>query len=523
MTVLYDTTLRDGTQREGVSLSASEKLRIARLLDDLGVAYIEGGWPGSNPKDIELFERARDVEWRNAKLVAFGATRRKDVAVEDDPSLAAILASGTEVCTLFGKSSMLHVREVLKTTPDENLSMIRQSVAYLVAHGREVIFDAEHFFDGFAADPSYALSCLVAAVNAGASTVVLCDTNGGSYPWDVERITRDVAQVAGAPVGIHAHDDSGCAVANSLAAVRAGAQHVQATMHGWGERCGNANLNTIAAALELSMGISALADGALASLTSVAAEVARVAGVPEDPHAPYVGRSAFAHKAGVHVSAIRRCPRAYEHVDPAAIGNGSRIVVSELSGRANVYSFAEAFGVSAEDTLAREVLDEIEHEEANGYSFDRAEGSVALRLERRRPGYRKPFEVIRYRVQIGRGEGEQPYAEVTVKTRVGDAEMHTVGAGRGPVEAFDLALRKALEPWVPEVARIRLTDFAVRIINGDAGTEATTRVWIEHSAGGHAWGTVGVSDNVIEASRKALIDGLEHGLAVLRAQRMEAS
>lgn len=523
MTALYDTTLRDGTQREGLSLSASEKLRIARLLDGLGVAFIEGGWPGSNPKDAELFARARDAEWRHARLVAFGATRRRGIGVEDDPSLAALLACGTSVCTIFGKSSILHVREVLRASPDENLRMIQESVAYLVAAGREVIFDAEHFFDGYALDPSYAMQCVVAAANGGASTVVLCDTNGGSFPWDVERVTRDVALVAGRPVGIHAHDDAGCAVANSLAAVRAGAQQVQCTLHGWGERCGNANLCAIAPALELSFGVRALAEGALARLTATAAEVARIAGVPEDAHEPYVGRSAFAHKAGVHVSAIRRSPRAYEHVDPARVGNRSRVVVSELSGRANVLSFAERMGWSAQDSLAREVLSEIEREEAAGYSFDRAEGSVALRLERRRAGYRRPFEVLRYRVQVGRGEGEEPYSEVTVQTKVGERVFHTVGAGRGPVGAFDEALRKALEPVVPEVARIHLTDFAVRIVDGDAGTDARVRVWIEHAVGGQAWGTVGVSDNVIEAARGALVDGLEHGLAVLRAQRSEAS
>ncbi|MBX3269063.1 MAG: citramalate synthase [Sandaracinaceae bacterium] len=523
MTLLYDTTLRDGTQREGLSLSASEKLRIAGLLDALGVAYVEGGWPGSNPKDAELFARARDVEWRHAKLVAFGATRRRGLGPEDDPSLSALLACGTDVVTLFGKSSMLHVREVLRVSPDENLRMIRESVAYFVAHGREVIFDAEHFFDGYALDASYAMQCLVAAVNGGASTVVLCDTNGGSFPWDVERVTREVVELAGRPVGIHAHDDTGCAVANSLAAVRAGARHVQCTMHGWGERCGNANLCAIAPALELKLGVRALADGALARLTATAAEVARIAGLADDPHEPYVGKSAFAHKAGVHVSAIRRTPRAYEHVDPSAVGNSSRVVISELSGRANVISFAERLGWNAQDTLAREVLSEIEREEAEGYSFDRAEGSVALRLARRQAGYRPPFEVLRYRAQLGQGEGEQPYAEVTVQTKVGERVFHTVGAARGPVGAFDEALRKALEPVMPEVARICLTDFAVRIVDGDAGTDARVRVWIEHSVGGHAWGTVGVSDNVIEAAKGALVDGLEHGLGLLARARSEAS
>lgn len=516
---LYDTTLRDGTQREGLSLSSGEKLRVTTLLDRLGVAYIEGGWPGSNPKDADFFERARDLSLQHAKLSAFGATRRRDVHVEDDPSLRAMLAARTPVCTLFGKSSIAHVREVLRVSPDENLRMIEESCAFLRAAGREVIYDAEHFFDGWALDASYALATLVAASRGGAQTLVLCDTNGGSFPWQVEEAAREVSRLVGAPIGIHAHDDTGCAAANSLAAVRAGARHVQGTMHGWGERCGNASLCTLAPALELGMGLPALPDGALATLTSVAEQIARVAGLDADPHAPYVGRSAFAHKGGVHVAATRRWAEAYQHVMPELVGNRTRVVVSELSGRGNVLSFAEERGVPLAESVAREVLAEIEREEAEGYSFDRAEGSVALRLERRSPSYRAPFEVERYRVQLGRGGDERPYAEVTVWTRVGDRLHHTAGAGRGPVEAFDRALREALEPTYPEIAEIRLTDFAVRILDGEAGTAATTRVWIEHrrkgpSATEHAWGTVGASDNVIEASRRALVDGLEYGLSL---------
>lgn len=524
---LYDTTLRDGTQREGLSLSVGEKLRILTLLDRLGVAYVEGGWPGSNPKDAELFARARALPLRHARLAAFGATRRRDLRAEDDPSLRALLEAETPVCTIFGKSSIAHVREVLRVTPDENLAMIEESCALLRAAGREVVYDAEHFFDGWALDPRYALATLVAAARGGASTIVLCDTNGGSFPWDVEEATREVVRLVGTPVGIHAHDDTGCAVANSLAAVRAGARHVQGTMHGWGERCGNASLCTLAPALELALGLPALPDGALRTLTSIAAQIGGVAGLEGDPHAPYVGRSAFAHKGGVHVAATRRWAEAYQHVMPELVGNRTRVVVSELSGRSNVLSFAEERGVAVEESVAREVLAEIEREEAEGYSFDRAEGSVALRLERRAPSYRAPFEVERYRVQLGRGKGERPYAEVTVWTRIGDQVLHTAGAGRGPVEAFDRALREALAPSYPEIARIRLTDFAVRILDGAAGTSATTRVWIEHrlqgpSATEQAWGTVGASDNVIEAARRALVDGLEYGLSLERNEHDRA-
>jgi 2-isopropylmalate synthase len=512
---LYDTTLRDGTQREGLSLSVGEKLRIAQRLDAFGVAYIEGGWPGSNPKDAELFARARDLPFGHAKLAAFGATRRAALAVEDDPSVRALLEAKTPVCTLFGKSSPLQVTEVLRTTLEENLRMIEETVAYLVGEGRTVVYDAEHFFDGYAADPAYALETLAAAARGGASRLVLCDTNGGGMPWKVEEVTRIVVARFDIPIGIHAHDDAGCAVANSLAAVRGGARHVQGTINGWGERCGNADLCSIIPTLELKLSLRALPEGALVGLTDLSREVARLADLPPDPHQAYVGRSAFAHKGGVHVAAMRRFNDAYQHVDPEAVGNRMRVVVSELSGRGNVLSQAEALGIDVESDTAVELLEEIKLRESEGYSFDAAEGSVALHIERRRADYRPPFEVLDYKVLLGRQDGAEPYAEATVKTCVEGRVTHTAAAGDGPVEALDRALRKALEPALPQLAHVRLNDFSVRILDGCEGTSSVTRVWIESRAGERTWGTVGASRNVIEASCRALVDGLEYGLRVL--------
>jgi 2-isopropylmalate synthase len=514
--VVYDTTLRDGTQREGISLSLGDKLRIAELLDRLGVTYIEGGFPGSNPKDAELFRRARDMRFQHATLVAFGATRRAHIAVEDDASLAALLDAHTSVCTIFGKSWNLHVTDVLGTTLDENLHIIEESVAYLRSHGRRVIYDAEHFFDGFAADPSYALETLDAAVRGGADQIVLCDTNGGSLPWDVEQVTRRVRGRIDRVIGVHSHDDTGCAVGNTLAAVRAGARHVQGTINGYGERCGNANLCTVIANLELKMGFSCLPEGTLPELSVVAAEVAEIANLPPDDHQPYVGRSAFAHKGGVHVAAMRKEARSYQHVPPERVGNRMRVVVSELSGRGNVLSQAEALGIDVPPDVALEVVTQIKEDEARGYSFEAAEGSVALCLERRRPGYRPPFVVRDYKVLLGRDADGEAFAEATVKVEVGGVLRHTAAEGSGPVQALDRALREALEPIEPAVRDIRLTDYKVRILDGREGTDATTRVLIQSSDGDRTWSTVGASANIIEASCRALVDSFEHGLLAPR-------
>jgi len=520
---IYDTTLRDGTQREGISLACSDKLRIAEQLDALGVAFVEGGWPGSNPKDAELFLRARDVAWTHATLAAFGATRRAGIAPEDDTNLAALLESRARACTIFGKTSLLHVREVLRTTADENLAMIEDSVRYLVAHGRRVIYDAEHFFDGANEDEGYALATLEAAARGGAEAIVLCDTNGGTLPWEVEARVRAIVAALPVDVGIHAHDDAGCGVANSLAAVRAGATHVQGTLNGYGERCGNANLTTIIPNLELKLGLRCIRPGALADLGRVARFAAETANLAFDEHAPYVGRSAFAHKGGVHVAAIRRAPRAYEHVDPTLVGNRTRFVVSELSGRGNVRAIAETHDVAIAGDLEAGVLEAVKEREARGFAFESAEASVALMMRRGEPGYKAPFELVDYKVLIGQREGLEAFSDAAVKVRVRGELVHTAAEGNGPVSALDAALRKALIGAYPEVEHIHLEDYKVRIIDGREGTSAITRVLIDHGlrrGDGHdRWTTVGASPSILEASLVALVDGIEHGLWLARGTR----
>jgi 2-isopropylmalate synthase len=517
--VVYDTTLRDGTQREGISLSAVDKLQIAGLLDRMGVSFLELGWPGSNPKDEEVFARARDVEWKNASIAAFGATRRAGISPEDDAQIGSLLETRAPVCTIFGKSSVLHVRDVLRISADENLRMIAETVGFLVENKRRVVYDAEHFFDGYREDAEYAMETLWAAARAGAEAVVLCDTNGGSLPWDVEQRVRTVASVLPCPVGIHSHDDSGCGVANAIAAVRGGASHVQGTINGYGERCGNANLCSILPTLVLKMGRRCLRDGALAELAHIAWQIAEIANLAPDAHAPYVGRSAFAHKGGVHVAAIRRSPRSYEHIDPTLVGNRTRVVVSELSGRGNVLSKAEEFDVELTAGAQSAVLRGLKEREAQGYTYEAAEASVALMMRREAPGYAAPFRLVDYKVMVARREGETPISDAAIKIRVRGEVVHTAAEGHGPVSALDLALRKALVAAYPEVNGIRLEDYKVRILDGDTGTAATTRVLIENSFGEERWTTVGASDNVLEASWIALADGIEYGLAIARAGR----
>ncbi len=519
---IYDTTLRDGTQREGISLGCSDKIRIAQELDALGVAFIEGGWPGSNPKDAEFFRRARDLEWRSSTLAAFGSTRRAQIAPEEDPSLAALVEAETRVCTIFGKASILHVREVLRTSGDENLRMIEDSVAYLQARGRRVIFDAEHYFDGARLDPSYALATLEAAVRGGAEVVVLCDTNGGTLPWEVEARVRDAVAHAKVAVGIHTHDDVGCAVASSLAAVRAGASHIQGTINGYGERCGNANLTAIIPTLELKLGRPCVRPGALSTLTHVARYVAEVANLSPDEHMAYVGHSAFAHKGGVHVAAIRRVPRAYEHVDPALVGNHTRVVVSELSGRGNLLAKAEQYDLPMPEGAEQVVLANVKEREARGFSFEAAEASVALMMLRQEPGYEAPFELVDYKVLVGQREGEQAFADAAIKLRVAGKVCHTAAEGNGPVSALDAALRKALEGAYPQIASIHLLDYKVRILDGRAGTSATTRVLIECGSGDRQWTTVGASASILEASLVALADGIEYGLRMTNQRQIDS-
>ncbi|HEU4727929.1 MAG TPA: citramalate synthase [Kofleriaceae bacterium] len=522
---IYDTTLRDGTQREGISLMCADKLRVAQQLDALGVAFIEGGWPDSNPKDAEFFRRARDLEWKTSAITAFGATRRAGVPAGDDPGLAALIASDAPVCTLFGKSSVVHVTDVLRTTLDENLRMIADSVALLVGAGRRVVYDAEHFFDGAREDDAYAYETLRAAVRGGAEIVVLCDTNGGTLPWQVAARVRDVILRLDRPVGIHAHDDAGCGVANSLAAVGAGATHVQGTINGYGERCGNANLTSLIPCLELKLGRPCIRPGALPVLGRVARFVAEIANLAFDEHAPYVGRSAFAHKGGVHVAAIRRSPRSYEHVDPARVGNRTRVVVSELSGRGNMLAKAEQYDVAIAPALAGAVLAQLKEREQSGCAFESAEASVALMMRRAEPGYQPPFELVDYKVLLGQRPaagaepGSEPCADAVIKVRIGGHVHNAAAEGAGPVHAIDSALRKALVSAYPEIAAIHLEDYKVRILDGRAGTSAVTRVLIDHGNGREQWTTVGASPSILEASLAALIDGIEHGLWLARAAR----
>jgi 2-isopropylmalate synthase len=516
---LYDTTLRDGTQRAGMSLSVGDKLRVAERLDRLGVRYIEGGWPGSNPKDAEFFERAKALRWEHARLTAFGATRRVDLSAEADPNLKALLDAGTSVCTIVGKSWGLHVTEVLRTTPEVNLAIIEDSVRYLVSAGREVVYDAEHFFDGYRDDPSYAVATLQAAARGGASVLVLCDTNGGSLPWDIETSVREVGVRLGpgAPrLGIHCHDDTECAVANSLAAVRGGATHVQGTVNGYGERCGNADLCAVIAGLELKLGHRCLPDGALARLTEVSRFVAEVANQSPDDYQAYVGRNAFAHKGGIHVAAMRRDARSYQHVDPKLVGNEMRVIVSELSGRGNLLSKAEELGADVarlvKDSDVADVLKEIKENEARGFSYEAADGSVALLVLRRAADYAPLYELVDYMVTVQHRALRGTFAEAAVKVRVRGEIVHTAAEGDGPVAALDLALRKALTPVYPELTKLKLVDYKVRILDGAQATSAVTRVLIDSTDGEHTWSTVGASSNIIEASWRALDDAIEYGL-----------
>lgn len=511
---IYDTTLRDGTQSEGFTLSGNDKVRVAQRLDDLGVAFIEGGWPGSNPKDVEFFERARDMQWKNALIAAFGSTCRVKGGPEDDANIKALLDSHTPVCTIFGKTWTLHVTDVLLTTLEDNLRIIEDSVAWLRSQGRRVIYDAEHFFDGYKADSVYALETLKAAIRGGAETVVLCDTNGGTLPWEVEQIIRDLKPDLNHPFGIHTHNDSECAVINSLIAVREGAIQAQGTINGVGERCGNANLISIMADLELKMGYDCLPEGNISKLTDLSHFVAEVANITPDEHLPFVGKSAFAHKGGVHVAAMRRSAQSYQHIAPEVVGNKMRVVVSDLSGRGNLLSKAEEHGVEVEGAEVVPVLNEIKELEARGFSFEAAEASVAMMLKRQEYGYKPPFELVDFFVNVEHRQGRGIFAEAMVKVRVQGEVLHTAAEGNGPVNALDQALRKALIGYYPQIANFHLSDYKVRILDSDHGTEAITRVLIDTRNSNSRWSTVGASTNIIEASWRALADSVEYGLMI---------
>ncbi len=511
---IYDTTLRDGTQSEGFTLSSIDKLRISKRLDAIGVSFIEGGWPGSNPKDAEFFERARDMEFKHALVAAFGATCRVQGGPDDDANIQALLDSQAPVCTVFGKTWTLHVTEVLRTNLEDNLRIIEQSVAYLREQGRRVIYDAEHFFDGYKADSDYALETLQAAARGGAETVILCDTNGGTLPWEVEHIIRGIKSSFEHPFGIHTHNDSECAVTNSLVAVRQGAIQVQGTINGVGERCGNANLCSIIPDLELKMGYTCLPDGNITRLTELSHFVMEVANLTPDEHLPYVGKSAFAHKGGVHVAAMRRSVQSYQHIEPEAIGNKMRVVVSDLSGRGNLLSKAEEHFFELDVDEVVPILNDIKELEARGFAFEAAEASVAMMLKRQEMYYKPPFELVDFFVNVEHRDGRGTFAEAMVKVRVDGEVFHTAAEGNGPVNALDIALRKALQPIYPQLAQFHLADYKVRILDGENGTEAITRVLIDTQNGTKRWSTVGASGNIIEASWQALADSVEYGLMV---------
>jgi 2-isopropylmalate synthase len=514
---IYDTTLRDGTQREGISLSCNDKLRIAQKLDELGVDYIEGGWPGSNPKDVEFFERVGELDLNHAKIAAFGSTCRAGTKPEEDLNIQALLDANTPVCTVVGKTWTLHVTDVLETTFEENLRIIEESVQYLLEHGRKVIYDGEHFFDGFKTNSEYAIETLRAAVKGGADTVVLCDTNGGTLPSEVAEIVQLVIEaLPGVELGIHTHNDGECAVANSIAAVQAGAGHVQGTINGYGERCGNANLCSIIPDLELKLGYDCLPNGKLKELYDLSHFVAEIANLAPDEHLPYVGRSAFAHKGGIHVAAILKNIDSYQHIRPEQVGNEMRTVVSELSGKGNLFSKAEEYDIDVENREAmKDILAEIKDLESRGFSFESAEASIALMIHRQNSDYVPPFELIDYSATVEHRRGRGVFAEAMVKVQVENEVIHTVAEGNGPVNALDSALRKGLIPVYPRLAEFQLADYKVRIIDGNNGTAATTRVLIDSQNGHNRWSTVGASPNIIEASWLALYDSIEYGLMVV--------
>lgn len=513
--LIYDTTLRDGEQGEFVAYSLEDKVHIAHKLDDFGIDYIEGGWPGSNPKALSFFEAMKNETLSHAKLTAFGSTRRKNIKASDDSQIQDLLRAGTPVVTMFGKTWDLHVREALRVSEDENLAMIADSVSYIKSQGREVIYDAEHFFDGYKSNPTYALQTLKAASDAGADCIVLCDTNGGTMPTEMVEIVKTVCASVSTPIGIHAHNDSGMAVANTCSAVCGGALHVQGTVNGYGERCGNADLIQVLPNLELKYGKRCLPEGKLKDLTSVSHFVAELANINPDPRQPYVGQCVFAHKGGVHVSAVRRNPATYEHIEPELVGNRRRVLVSELSGQSNVYSKAEELGIdlstASEETKA--VVKQMKEMEANGYQFEGAEASFELLVKKALGKHRSFFELKDFRVITSCNSPDYPSgAEAIIRLTVHGEMRHVVSDGDGPVDALDGALRKALEQDYPEVRNVRLTDFKVRVLDASSGTAAKVRVMIESSDGEKTWTTCGVSENIIQASYNALVDSIDYQL-----------
>ena len=519
---LYDTTLRDGTQGENITLSLADKLRIARMLDEYGMPYIEGGWPGSNPKDIDFFAAARTMRWETAKLAAFGSTRHRSNKPGDDPNLRELVAAETPVVTIFGKSWLLHVVEVLGATPRENLDMIADSIGFIVDRGREAVYDAEHFFDGYRADREYAIATLRAARQAGARTLVLCDTNGGTLTDELIRIVADVRGTLesdpGAPAvtwGIHTHNDAELAVANSMAAVASGIRHVQGTINGYGERAGNANMVSILAnlALKTELELIPAGGGRLEGLTELSRSVAEIANVAPNDYQPYVGRSAFAHKGGVHGAAVAKVERSYQHVEPGSVGNAGRLVVSELGGRANTSIRARQLGHELEGVIdPRELSQLIKQLESEGLAFEGAEASFELLIRRHAADYVAPFKIVDYTCLVEQRGGRELLAEATVKVEVDGETLHTAADGNGPVNALDAALRKALRAFYPAIDDVHLVDYKVRILDGEAATAARTRVIIDSQDGARTWSTMGSDTNIIAASATALADSLEYAI-----------
>jgi len=513
---LFDTTLRDGAQTEGISFSLEDKLKIAKLLDELGIDYIEGGWPGSNPKDIEFFKAIKNVKLKNAKIVAFSSTRRPNVKVEDDKNIATLLAADTPAVSIFGKCWDFHVTDALKTTLEENLAMIKDTIAYAKKAGKEVIFDAEHFFDGYKANPKYAMQCLKAAEEAGADILCLCDTNGSLLAYITQKIINEVKPQVKTPLGMHAHNDSDCAVSCTGMAVYCGCTHVQGTMNGYGERCGNANLCSVIPILKLYAGIDVVTDAQLKKLTEISRHIAEIANLPQSAHQSFVGRSAFAHKGGIHVSAVIKNPGTYEHIKPELVGNERRITVSELSGVSNLLVKAKDYGVSLkkDSPQVKELIKQLKDLEHQGYSFEEGEASFELLLKKTMGIIKPSFELEDFKIQTEKKGDGATTVKAQIKLKIKGKQYEAAGQGDGPINALDNALRKVLEDIYPEIKTVKLTDYKVRVLDSEAGTAAKVRVIVESADETKVWGTVGVSTNVIEASWLALVDSIEYKLVM---------
>ncbi|MCM8757945.1 MAG: citramalate synthase, partial [Candidatus Omnitrophica bacterium] len=511
---LYDTTLRDGAQTEGVSYSVNDKINIAKKLDELGIQYIEGGWPGANPKDSDFFRKMKRIKLKNSQLVGFCSTRHPRKKIYLDQNIRGVLNAQTEIVTIFGKSWDLHVREVLKVSLEDNLDLIRETIGYFKSKNKKVFYDAEHFFDGYKANPEYALKTILVAQQAGADTIVLCDTNGGSLPEEVYEIIQNVKNKINIPLGIHSHNDLGLAVANSLVAIKAGCSHIQGTFNGLGERCGNADLATLIGILKLKLKIDCISDVNLKRLTHISHYIWEVSNLKPQDNQPFVGRSAFAHKGGVHIDAMLKNPKTYEHIEPTSVGNHRRFLVSELSGKSSIVAIAKDIELSLDkkSSKAKKIFKLLQDLEHRGYQFEAAEGSFKLLLNKELKRFKKFFELEGFRVIVEKRPDERVFAEATIRLKVKGKEQYTASEGSGPVNALDNALRKALIQFYPQLAKMHLSDFKVRVLDEKAGTAAKVRVLIQSQDEKESWGTVGVSENIIEASWQALIDSIEYKL-----------